>query len=160
VALAAAIATGVGGADRAAMVAAAEVAVAPLADAAPVAAILGRTRAGSPATEWVAEGDGALRTLATAFHHLAAGTPAPEAMLAAATADDRRVADAAITGALVGAADGRRGLPPHWVLPVLTCRPDPELQVARPRPPDCWTDDLIELAEALLARAVARRPGG
>jgi hypothetical protein len=35
---------------------------------------------------------------------------------------------------------------------VLTWRPDEGLGVAHPRPEICWTDDLVDLAEALLSQ--------
>jgi hypothetical protein len=35
-------------------------------------------------------------------------------------------------------------------MPVLTCRPDAGLAISRPRPDIYWTDDLVDLAEALL----------
>jgi len=58
--------------------------------------------------------------------------------------------NAAVAGALLGAADGRTKLPVRWIMPVLTCRPDAGLHVARPRPDEYWPDDLIDLTEALL----------
>jgi len=60
--------------------------------------------------------------------------------------------DAALAGALRGAAIGRHALPPLAALAVLTCRPDAGLHVAQPRPEEYWPDDLIDLAEALLWR--------
>jgi hypothetical protein len=62
--------------------------------------------------------------------------------------------NAAIVGALLGAADGRASLPVRWAMPVLTCRPDADLHPARPRPDDYWPDDLLDLTEALLLRRV------
>jgi ADP-ribosyl-[dinitrogen reductase] hydrolase len=59
--------------------------------------------------------------------------------------------NAAIAGALLGAAHGRDAIPRRWILPVLACRPLDEAGALRPRPPAYWPDDLLELAEALLA---------
>jgi hypothetical protein len=56
----------------------------------------------------------------------------------------------AVSGALAGAAYGRSVFPVPQVMRVLTWRPDSGLGVARPRPEICWTDDLADLAEALL----------
>jgi hypothetical protein len=56
----------------------------------------------------------------------------------------------AVSGALAGAAYGRSVFPVPQVMRVLTWRPDSGLGVARPRPEICWTDDLVDLAEALL----------
>jgi hypothetical protein len=59
--------------------------------------------------------------------------------------------NAAIAGALLGAALGRQAFPSRWVLPVLACRPMRELGAGQPRPEVYWPDDLPALAEALLA---------
>ena len=58
--------------------------------------------------------------------------------------------NAAIAGALLGAATGIAAIPPRWVAPVLACRPLAEAGAARPRPMHYWPDDLLEIAEALL----------
>ncbi|HET7671668.1 MAG TPA: inositol monophosphatase family protein [Burkholderiales bacterium] len=58
--------------------------------------------------------------------------------------------NAAIAGALLGALHGRSAIPRRWILPVLACRPLPEAGALRPRPVEYWPDDVLELAEALL----------
>jgi len=58
--------------------------------------------------------------------------------------------NAAIAGALLGAAHGREGIPPRWVFAVLSCRPLAECGALRPRPVEYWPDDILELSEALL----------
>jgi ADP-ribosyl-[dinitrogen reductase] hydrolase len=58
--------------------------------------------------------------------------------------------NAAVAGALLGAAHGRRAIPPRWILPVLACRPLAEAGALRPRPNDYWPDDVLDLAEAVL----------
>jgi hypothetical protein len=58
--------------------------------------------------------------------------------------------NAAIAGALLGAAHGREAVPSRWILPVLACRPLAEAGALRPRPMSCWPDDVLEVAEALL----------
>jgi ADP-ribosylglycohydrolase len=58
--------------------------------------------------------------------------------------------NAAIAGALLGAAHGRDAIPARWIRPVLACRPLVEAGAPRPRPMPCWPDDVLELAEALL----------
>lgn len=55
----------------------------------------------------------------------------------------------ALAGALRGAALGRQGFAPCDALAVLSCRPDPGLGVAQPRPDEYWPDDILDLAEAL-----------
>ena len=56
----------------------------------------------------------------------------------------------AIAAAMKGLALGRTAFPVPQVMRVLTWRPDAGLGAAVPRPDICWTDDLIDLAEALL----------
>ncbi len=58
----------------------------------------------------------------------------------------------AVAGALIGAAEGRSALPEGAFRLLLSCRALASLGARRPRPPDCWADDLPLLAEALLAR--------
>ena len=58
--------------------------------------------------------------------------------------------NAAIAGALLGAAYGRDAIPQRWLFPVLACRALPEAGALRPRPIECWPDHALELAEALL----------
>jgi len=60
--------------------------------------------------------------------------------------------NAAIAGALLGAAYGRHALPSQWVTKILSCRPkagDP--RVRRPRPECFWPVDAPELSRSLLA---------
>jgi hypothetical protein len=91
-----------------------------------------------------------LIALKNAFFHLAAGTPVEPALIATVGSGGDTDTNAAIAGALLGAADGRASLPVRWVMPVLTCRPDPGLHPVRPRPDEYWPDDLLDLTEALL----------
>lgn len=58
--------------------------------------------------------------------------------------------NAAIAGALLGAAHGREAIPPRWIFAVLSCRPLAESGALRPRPIEYWPDDILELSEALL----------
>jgi ADP-ribosyl-[dinitrogen reductase] hydrolase len=58
----------------------------------------------------------------------------------------------ALSGALAGVAYGRCVFPVPQVMRVLTWRPDEGLAVPRPRPEICWTDDPVDLAEALLCQ--------
>jgi hypothetical protein len=91
-----------------------------------------------------------LIALQNAFYHLAAGTPVEPALIETVGQGGDTDTNAAIAGALLGAADGRASLPVRWVMQVLTCRPDPALHPARPRPDEYWPDDLLDLTEALL----------
>ena len=42
--------------------------------------------------------------------------------------------NAAIAGALLGAADGLGAIPPRWVMPVQACRPHADLGALNPGP--------------------------
>jgi hypothetical protein len=87
-----------------------------------------------------------------AFRHLAAGTPIDAALVETVGKGGDTDTNAAICGALLGAAAGRGAIPARWTVPVLACRPAMELGAPRPRPARYWPDDLPCLAEALLAR--------
>ena len=58
--------------------------------------------------------------------------------------------NAAIAGALLGAADGLSAVPRRWVMPVQACRPHEALGSHNPRPMTYWPDDLAAIAEALM----------
>ncbi len=66
---------------------------------------------------------------------------------------------AAICGALLGAAHGIDAIPSRWTGPVLSCRPEAGApQVKRPRPPEYWPLDALELAERLLVAGDTAAP--
>jgi fructose-1,6-bisphosphatase/inositol monophosphatase family enzyme len=78
------------------------------------------------------------------------------------TGDGRSMSsrDSAVDRAVAGAMYGRNAFPVADVMRVLTWRPDAGLGVAHARPEFCWTDDLVDLAEALLCHGQrARNPG-
>jgi hypothetical protein len=58
--------------------------------------------------------------------------------------------NAAIAGALLGAAHGRAAWPARWTAPVLACRPSRGSASGQPRPEEYWPMDVPELAEDLL----------
>jgi ADP-ribosylglycohydrolase/fructose-1,6-bisphosphatase/inositol monophosphatase family enzyme len=66
--------------------------------------------------------------------------------------------NAAIAGALLGAAHGRGALPLQWRSMVLSCRPLAPY-APQPRPTEFWPVDVLEIAERLLL-AGARLAGG
>ena len=155
-AYAAAIAAGIAGASRADMQQAAmAIATAEGAAGAAVVGALELAARGTPPADYEDHMGWVLIALQNAFFHLAATPDPSEALVATANAGGDSDTNAAIAGALLGAAHGRHAWPADWALPVLTCRPDPALGVARPRPEEYWPDDLIDLAEALLD---SRRP--
>ena len=150
-AFAAAISAALAGADRRGMMQTAlRIADAAGVQAAPVSAALRQAEAGVPPTDFQHRMGWVLISLQNAFYHLAAGTKAAPALIATVGQGGDTDTNAAITGALLGAADGRTSLPIDWVMQVLTCRPDAALHSARPRPPDYWPDDILDLTEALL----------
>jgi len=60
--------------------------------------------------------------------------------------------NAAIAGALLGAAYGRDALPQQWVDTILSCRPKVgEPRVRRPRPECFWPVDALDLVSGLVA---------
>lgn len=143
-AFAAALAAGIAGADHATM---AEVAICHASDAA-VRACLQAARHRPPADYqrnmgWV------LTALQNAFYHLAAGHALEPALRATVAAGGDTDTNAAICGALLGAAQGRAAVPLRWRNAVLTCRPGGP----HPRPAALWPDRALPLAEALLTLA-------
>jgi ADP-ribosylglycohydrolase len=149
----AAISAALAGADRRGMIETAlRAAEAAGREAAPVAAALRQAAAGVAPEDFQHHMGWVLIALQNAFYHLAAGTGVQPALIATVGQGGDTDTNASIAGALLGAADGRSSLPMRWIMPVLTCRPDPALHPARPRPDDYWPDDILDLTEALLLR--------
>jgi ADP-ribosylglycohydrolase len=147
----AAIAVGVAGGDRRAMLAAANQWAGHEDDAGAgvVRAVLCDAAAGAPGCMltnqgWVQIG------LHNAFHHLLAGTGLAAAITETVMRGGDTDTNAAICGALIGAAEGRSALPVAWYSQILGCRAVALPHVAHPRPAACWPDDALDLAEALL----------
>jgi ADP-ribosylglycohydrolase/fructose-1,6-bisphosphatase/inositol monophosphatase family enzyme len=150
-AFAAAISAAVMGADRNEMMATAlRIADAAGADAAPVSTALRRAAALVRPDDFQDHMGWVLISLQNAFFHLASDAAIETALIETVGQGGDTDTNAAVAGALLGAADGRTKLPVRWIMPVLTCRPDAGLHVARPRPDEYWPDDLIDLTEALL----------
>ena len=149
----AAISAALFGADRQAMLAVAlRVADAAGAEAAAVGTALRQAIGGVLPADFQHQMGWVLISLQNAFFHLATGTATEPALVQTVGQGGDTDTNAAIAGALLGAADGRASLPVRWVMPVLTCRPDAGLHPARPRPDEYWPDDLLDLTEALLLR--------
>jgi ADP-ribosylglycohydrolase len=141
---AAAIAIGVAGGDRDAMIEAA------LVNASGAAReVIERGAAGVPPAEFEKRMGWVLVSLQNAFYRLM-HEDFEEALIATVSCGGDTDTNAAIAGALLGAALGREAIPSRWILPVLACRPMAEAGALRPRPRSCWPDDLLEVAEALL----------
>jgi ADP-ribosylglycohydrolase len=126
-------------------------------DAAPVVRALRQAEAGVAPAEFQHRMGWVLIALQNAFSHLATGAALEPALVETVGRGGDTDTNAAIAGALLGAADGRASFPVRWVMPVLTCRPDPALHIKRPRPEAYWPDDLPDLAEALLLGRTAQR---
>jgi ADP-ribosyl-[dinitrogen reductase] hydrolase len=107
-------------------------------------------RANRPA-EFMKQMGWVLIALENAFHHLRE-SPFEEAVVATVSSGGDTDTNAAVCGALLGAALGKQAIPPRWVLPVLACRATVDAGAPRPRPAAYWPDDVLELAEALLQR--------
>lgn len=148
---AAAIAAAIGGADRAAMLTAAEAALDGLPDVG-LHAVLNRARGGEGPRDFLRQQGWVLIAWQNAFRHLAVGTSVEAALVETVAQGGDTDTNAAICGALLGAAVGRGGIPTRWAVPVLACRPAKELGALQVRPARYWPDDLPCLAEALLAR--------
>ena len=100
-----------------------------------------------------------LLALQNAFYHLQRGATVEDALVATVGKGGDTDTNAAIAGALLGAADGLGAIPPRWVMPVQACRPHEALDALDPRPMTHWPDDLAALAEALLvARPASETP--
>ena len=82
-----------------------------------------------------------------------AGTPLAEAIITTVAQGGDTDTNAAICGALLGAAEGRSALPVSWQSRILGCRALPLPHVTHPRPATYWPDDAMDLAEALLTFA-------
>jgi ADP-ribosyl-[dinitrogen reductase] hydrolase len=148
-AFAAAIASGIAAADAREMGRVA-IAVAEREASSVVACVLREAMDGTGVDDFHHNQGWILLALRNAFFHLGRGSDAETALLRTVAAGGDTDTNAAITGALLGAAQGRAAFPVRWAMPVLTSRADAGLGVGRPRPEEYWPDDLIDLAEALL----------
>ena len=92
-----------------------------------------------------------LIALGNAFHRLLDGQDLEDALVGTVAMGGDTDTNAAICGALLGALQGREAIPLQWRNAVLTCRPVRGSGIHHPRPADCWPDDALDLAEALLA---------
>lgn len=91
-----------------------------------------------------------LTAFGNAFHRLWTQQPFAEALVGTVMAGGDNDTNAAICGALLGAAEGRDAIPPAWRAQVLSCRAVTANGLVHPRPAIYWADDALDLAEALL----------
>jgi fructose-1,6-bisphosphatase/inositol monophosphatase family enzyme/ADP-ribosylglycohydrolase len=148
----AAIAAGVAGGSRDAMLRAALAHASATHASTPARSAIERAVRGEALRDVTRAQDEVLLALQNAFFQLFAAGDF-ELALAASAQGDAAGANAAIAGALLGAAAGIEAIPPRRVAQVLACRPLAEALAAHPRPMDYWPDDLLEIAEALLKLA-------
>lgn len=94
-----------------------------------------------------------LVALWNAFHRLLSGRSFEVALVETVGMGGDTDTNAAICGALLEAAQGREAIPLRWRRQILGCRPVAMPGVRHPRPTACWTDDALELAEALVTCA-------
>jgi fructose-1,6-bisphosphatase/inositol monophosphatase family enzyme/ADP-ribosylglycohydrolase len=149
---AAAVAAGVAGGSRDAMLRAALAHASATHASTPVRSAIERGARGEALREVTPAQSAVLLALHNAFFHLHAGTDFEQALSASTPCGDAR-ANAAVTGALLGAAAGLEAIPPRRLMELLACRPLAQAGAARPRPMEYWPDDLLEIAEALLKLA-------
>jgi ADP-ribosylglycohydrolase len=90
-----------------------------------------------------------LIALQNAFFQLFAAKNAEEAIVATVGCGGDTDTNAAIAGALAGALHGRGAFPARWIFPLLACRSLSAAGARQPRPSAYWTDDALDLAEAL-----------
>jgi ADP-ribosyl-[dinitrogen reductase] hydrolase len=121
--------------------------------AAALANCTGRVReaiaSGKPPGDYFTQMGWVLVALQNAFFHLEHSS-FEESLIATVSAGGDTDTNAAICGALLGAALGRPAIPPRWILPLLACRSIIDAGAPRPRPATYWPDDILELAEALV----------
>ena len=156
-AFSAAVAAGVAGADPHAMWAVAHAHAGEGAGATEIRQCLIEARE-APPPDFARHQGWVLTAFGNAFHRLWIGQPFTEALVETVMAGGDTDTNAAICGALLGAAEGRDAIPPAWRAQVLSCRAVAGRGVVHPRPADYWADDALELAEALLGVASRGRP--
>jgi ADP-ribosylglycohydrolase len=148
-AYAAAVAAGIGGADHRTMWAVAYAHAGGDAGAAVVRACLQQALEHGP-RDFERQQGWVLTALGNAFHRLHIGQPLEQALIDTVGAGGDTDTNAAICGALLGAAQGRDAVPLRWRRAVLACRTPGASGIRHPRPKAYWPDDALELAEALL----------
>lgn len=148
-AFAAAIAAGVAGADHHTMWAEAHAHAGDDAGGAEIRHALLESRE-APPPDFTRHQGWVLVAFGNAFHRLWRGQDFAEALTETVMSGGDTDTNAAICGALLGAAQGREAIPQAWRSQVLSCRAVHGAGVRHPRPVACWADDAMELAEALL----------
>jgi ADP-ribosyl-[dinitrogen reductase] hydrolase len=113
---------------------------------------LDRAKRGEGPDDFMHQQGWVLSAFQNAFRHLANDTPIEEALIETVGKGGDTDTNAAICGALLGAAQGSAAIPVRWTMAVLACRPLAEIGAKRPRPARYWPDDVAFLAEGLVIR--------
>lgn len=151
----AAIAAGVAGADASSMWSAAYAHAGSDAGGAEIRQALLEAREGLP-PDFTRNQGWVLIAFGNAFHRLWREQDFAEALMQTVMAGGDTDTNAAIAGALLGAAYGRDAIPQAWRSQVVACRAVGGRGVVHPRPTALWADDAYDLAEALLACSKAK----
>ena len=152
-AYAAAIAAGIAGAAREAILQAALAHASKTHATSPARAAIERGAAGERPADFESGKGRVLTALQNAFCQLLFAPSLEEGIIATVRAGGDTDTNAAIAGALLGAAYGKGAFPARWILPLLACRPLAGAGALRPRAYAYWPDDTLDLAEALIKEA-------
>ncbi|MBI2754388.1 MAG: ADP-ribosylglycohydrolase family protein, partial [Betaproteobacteria bacterium] len=153
-AYAAAIAAGIAGASPDAMREAALAQASKTHAASAARAAIERGAAGELPADFESGAGAVLTALQNAFYQLFHAPGVEEGIIATVHLGADTDTNAAIAGALLGAAHGKGAFPSRWVLPLLACRPLAGAGAPRPRAYAYWPDDALDLAEALVKDAM------
>lgn len=148
-AFAAAIAGAIAGADRLGAWSLAHAHAGDGEGAVTVRACLEAALAGPPA-EFGRQQGWVLIALQNAFHHLVATEDFEAALVETVGQGGDTDTNAAICGALMGAAASRDAIPLRWRRQIRACRAVEGDGVGNPRPAAYWGDDVMEVAEGVL----------
>ena len=107
----------------------------------------------APPKDFFSQQGWVLIALQNAFYQLLHASNAEQGIVDTVMRGGDTDTNAAIVGALLGAACGRQAIPNRWILALQSCRPLPSNAPGHgrhPQPPEFWPVDALELSEALL----------
>ncbi|MHB1344369.1 MAG: ADP-ribosylglycohydrolase family protein [Thermoleophilia bacterium] len=94
-----------------------------------------------------------LVALQNAFHQLLHADSLEDGLVDTVMAGGDTDTNACIAGSLLGACYGLEAIPDRWREAILACRPEEGLPgVHKPRPPEFWPSDALELAARLVGQ--------
>ncbi|KUJ85178.1 hypothetical protein AVO45_18085 [Ruegeria marisrubri] len=150
----AAIATGVGGGDREAMWCAATAYAGESIGARTIREVLTKAL-NKPPVDYSTKMGWVLIALQSAFFQLMRGASFTDGIVETVARGGDTDTNGAVCGALLGAVEGRKGVPLEWKRAVMSCRAMAGF-APHPRPVEYWADDALDLAEALLVAGETR----